>query len=159
MSNDPIASPPAAGGRALVCRVGGRLCAIPLAHVVETMRPLPVVALFDMPSFVLGVAVIRGEPTPVVALGNLLGALHGAPMRFVTVRVGPRTVALAVDAVIGVRDLAAMATVDLPPLLGEASTEVLSRMGALDSELLVVLQSAGRVPETLWQDISAERTA
>jgi purine-binding chemotaxis protein CheW len=150
-----FASPAVPSARALLCRVAGRLCAIPLAHVVETMRPLPVTGFADLPSFVLGVAVIRGEPTPVVALGHLLGAAGGGdPTRFVTIRAGARTVALGVDEVAGIRDLTAVPTTDLPPLLREASAEVLARLGALDSELLVVLRSATWIPESLWEAAS-----
>ena len=39
---------------ALVFRTAGRLCALPLAQVVETMRPQPVQRLDGTPAFVLG---------------------------------------------------------------------------------------------------------
>ena len=43
----------------LICRVGDLLCAVPLALVGETMRPLPVEPLAGVPSYVRGVAIIR----------------------------------------------------------------------------------------------------
>jgi chemotaxis signal transduction protein len=50
----------------LVVMVGTRACAIPLHHVAETLRPLPIQSVAGMPNFVRGVSVIRGTPTPVV---------------------------------------------------------------------------------------------
>jgi purine-binding chemotaxis protein CheW len=136
------------------------LCAIPLAHVIETMRPLPLAAFAGMPPFACGVSVIRGAPTPVVSLGGLLGAVGSPePSRFVTVRTGPRTVALAVEEVVGVRDLSAAPLAELPPLLGEAAAEVVAAVGAVDAELLVVLRSARWVPAEVWQAIEAEGPA
>ncbi len=35
-------TPPLGDGRALICRAGDRVCALPLVHVVETMRPQPI---------------------------------------------------------------------------------------------------------------------
>jgi purine-binding chemotaxis protein CheW len=74
-------------GWALLTRVGGRLCAVPLAHTVETMRLLPVSPLGDAPPFVRGLAIIRGAAVPVVDLGALLGEPAGAVTRLVLVRV------------------------------------------------------------------------
>jgi purine-binding chemotaxis protein CheW len=48
----------AMGSRSLVVRVCARLCVVPLAHVVETMRPLPVERIAGTPSFVRGVSII-----------------------------------------------------------------------------------------------------
>ena len=56
----------------LVVMVGARACALPLHHVAETMRPLPIEAVVGTPSFVCGVSVIYGVPTPVVDLKPLL---------------------------------------------------------------------------------------
>jgi purine-binding chemotaxis protein CheW len=153
---DPrAASPPApaaAGGRWLLCRIRRRLCAIPVAPGMETMRPLPAAPFGGMPPFVRGVAIIRGVPTPVVDPGSLLGCAEDpAPARFVTVRSGARTVALAVEAVIGVRELSPASLVELPPLLREAGAEALTALGTLDAELLAVLGNACWVPEPVWQ--------
>jgi purine-binding chemotaxis protein CheW len=136
----------------LICRVGARLCALPLEHVVETMRPLPAEPLPGVPGFIRGVSVIRGEATPVVDAAVLLGAenAHPQPGRLVTVRIGDRRVALAVDAVLGVQAIPDESVHDLVPLLKQASTEVISAIGMLDADLLLVLQSAQLVPEPVW---------
>ena len=142
----------------LLCRVRDYWCALPLVHAGETMRPLPIEPLAGMPLFVRGLSVIRGVPTPVVDAGVLLGAsdlTEGG--RFVTIRTGDRRVALAVDAVVGVRELPG-GLGDLPPLVREASAEIISAVGALDAELLIVLGAARLLPEAVWRMLS-EREA
>jgi purine-binding chemotaxis protein CheW len=142
---------------AVLCRIGTQFCAFPIEHVVETMRPLPVEPLAGMPPFMLGIAVIRSAATPVVDAGKLIGAgtLH-APTRFLTLQVGRRSVALAVDAVVDVVDLANSALGELPPLLHAAAADVVTAIGTLDSQLLLLLHSACLVPESLWPALEAE---
>jgi purine-binding chemotaxis protein CheW len=136
----------------LLCRVGTRYCAFPLACVLETMRPLPVEPLVNMPCFVRGVAVIRGEPVPVVDAGTLFGPADGAtPRRFVTIRSGDRRVALAVDEVLSVHTLPLAKVQELPPLVRDARAEVVSALGTLDGNLVLVLHAAHLVPEDVWQ--------
>jgi purine-binding chemotaxis protein CheW len=142
---------------ALFCRVRDRLCALPLAHVVETMRPLGVEPLAAMPSFVRGLARIRGVAVPVVDAGALLGAKAAAcATRFVTLRAGERTVALAVEEVLGVRTLAGASLVELPPLVRDANDELVAAVGTLDAELLVVLRAARLVPAELWDALESQ---
>src|SRR5882757_3377917 len=114
--------------RLLICRAGSKMCGLPLEHVLETMRPLPVQPLAQMPDFVLGVAVIRGRPTPVVDTRQLLGSpAEHPPGRYVTLGVGEhaaRVTAFALDSVLGVRDVDATALSGLPGLLGDSGTEI-----------------------------------
>jgi purine-binding chemotaxis protein CheW len=140
----------AVGERALLCRVGGLLCALPLEHLVETMRPLAVQPLAGSPPFVRGLAVIRGAPLPVVDAAMLLGGSDGAATRFVTLKTGSRHVALAVGEVVGVRALPAAELHALPPLAGEMAAEAVAAIGAADEALLVVLRSARLVPDATW---------
>jgi purine-binding chemotaxis protein CheW len=136
------------------------LCAIALEHVRETMRPLPTVRLGGAPPFVQGVAVIRGQPTPVVDLGRLLGGEgEAASGRWLTVRAGERSVALAVESVVGVRDLSELPVSPPSPLLGELAAARVAALGALDSELLLVLAGARWVPATVWDAVAAEGEA
>lgn len=135
----------------LICRVRRQYAALSVLDVIETMRPLPVEALAGAPSFVRGLSVVRGVPVPVVDLGALLGVAEPAsPDRFVTLRTGRRHVALAVEAVLGVRRLSESALRELPPLLGGASAEAVSAVGTLDGQLLFVLSTARIVPESVW---------
>ena len=130
------------------------MCALPLGHVVETLRPLPVEPLAGAPAFVQGLCVIRGVPRPVVDAARLLGAQAPGALppdrsaaRFVTVWAGARQVALAVDAVLGVRTVPPDSLQALPPLLHEAGAEAVAAVGRLDAELLLVLRSSRLLPE------------
>lgn len=180
---------------ALICRVRTWLCALPLAHVVETLRPLPVRGLAGAPSFVLGLALLRGQAVPVVdaaqllieaglpALGSVNSAgqdvadaaagqeavgqaevgqagdwqtgLGEAPQRFVSITAGERRLALAVDAVLGLRLLDRGSLQALPPLLQQADAGFIDRVGLLDNELLLMLNQARLVPESIWATLQA----
>jgi purine-binding chemotaxis protein CheW len=146
-------------GRTLIVRVKGRLCAVPLPHVIEIMRPLSVEPISDVPSFVQGVSIIRGILTPVVDLGSLLGMPNGVADRFVTLRVGERQVALSVDSVLGVRELDSSKIGELPPLLQGASKDAIEAMGILDEQLLVVLCAAWVLPDELWRTLTTQEMA
>jgi purine-binding chemotaxis protein CheW len=134
--------------RWLLIESGGHACALPLANVRETMRPLPIEALANAPEFVLGLAVIRGASVPVVDLAAVLGGGgRGRDFgRFLTLSVDGRVVALAVDAVRGVGELDPETFEKLPPLLGEASGP-LSALTLHDAELLLVLRAGRLFPE------------
>jgi len=138
----------------LVCRISGGLCGLPLAHVKETMRPLPVEPVAGAPAFVLGLALIRGVAVPVVDATRLLGGDQPEaatkdqwPRRLVTLEAGGRPLALAVDGVVGVRSIPAAARDALPRLLSQAASDVIATVGALDAELFVVLQAGHLLPE------------
>ena len=135
----------------LVCRVATRVCALPLDVVIEIMRPLPVEPLAGAPGFITGLAIIRGEPMPVVDAARLLGAEAAAPSRFVTLRIGARQVALAVDAVLGVRLVAAERRSALTSLLGAVAGDAVAAIGTLDAQLLVVLEAARLVPDAVFE--------
>ena len=126
----------------LICRIETRLCALPLVHVLEVMRPLPLEPIEGAPHFVLGLAVIRGEPMPVVDVAALLS---GEPCpkvrRFVALRVGDRHVALAVAEVLGTRTIERQLLGQTPPLLSHAAPGV-EALGTLDGALLATLDSA-----------------
>src|SRR6266851_8140378 len=126
----------------LLCRVGVHLCALPLEHVVETMRHLPVEFVGGAPEFVSGLSIIRGVPLPVVDTGSLLGEKGSPHTRFVIVKAGSHLVALAVDEVLGLRAIPADSLQELPPLLGNARAELIVSIGAIDSQLLLVLRTA-----------------
>ncbi len=147
----------AAGRKALIVGLQGRICAVPLKHVIETMRPLPVEPLSGVPSFVRGVSIIRGIPTPVVDLGAVLGTPNELAERFVTLRVGDKQVALSVSAVLGVRVLDTIMTVqELPPLLQDAASDIVAMIGTLDEQFLMVLQAGWELPDVVWQALTAQ---
>jgi purine-binding chemotaxis protein CheW len=145
----------------LLCRIGSRIGALAVKDVRETMRPLPIEPLTGTPPFVLGVAIVRGSAVPVIDAGRLLddSALPSAPItspssaRFVSLELGDRTAVLAVDAVLDVRSLPAVILAQIPPLLRGAGKELVSMVGALDSQLLLVLEAARLVPDSVWSEI------
>ena len=63
----------------LLVRCGESLCALPLAGVLEIMRPLPCEPVQNAPEFVLGMSLIRGAFVPVVDLAALVTGARGAP--------------------------------------------------------------------------------
>lgn len=140
---------------ALLFRVRSRLCALPLAHVVETMRPLPLESLAGAPVAVKGLSLIRGSPLPVVALAALLDGEDEHATRLVTVRAGEYRVALLVGSVVGVLRIAAASLRELPPLLRGADNNAVAAIGITDTELLLVLNAARLVPDSLWASLNA----
>ena len=150
---------PTHGRQQLLVSVGGRVCGLQLRDVIETLRPLAIEPVAGAPTFVAGVAVIRGVPTPVV---DLLALLEGGPAghriaRLVTVKVGAQQVALGVDAVTGLTNVDAALLEQLPPLLRD--TGVIEAIGAADARLLVVLRAARLVPAELWATLASAQAA
>lgn len=127
----------------LIVGVRASRVALPVAHVVEQMRPLPVEAVRGTPPYVLGMSRVRGEAIPVMDLGRFLTGTEGpAAARWVTVRVGDRRMALAVDVVEGVRTADLPHLGALPPLLREVDTRAVDALGVLDASLLLLLHAA-----------------
>jgi purine-binding chemotaxis protein CheW len=140
----------------LLFRARTRLCALPIERLVETMRPLPATPFPGAPAFVLGVARIRGAAVPVVDLGALLGCPEPSQAtRFLTLRLGDRRVALAVERVHGLRQLAPEVLSALSPLLANAEHDAVARIGTLDDELLLSLETTRIVPDSLWPVLDA----
>jgi len=139
----------------LVFRAHPYLCGVPLLHVLETMRPLPIADLNGMPGFVLGLSVIRGTPIPVVDAGSLLGKGRNRQItRFVTLRIGDgRWIALAVGEVLGIREMGQALLQEIPPLLQSAGSDAIEAICSLEAELLIVLQASKILCEDVWQSL------
>ena len=134
----------------LVVSVGARACALPLQDVGETMRALPVESFAGMPSFVLGLSIIRGAPTPVVNLGALVGSPRGSHGRMVTLRSGERPFAIAVESVLGVRWLDRSLLQTSLALFHECSSDLVEAIGTLDAKLLLLLRAGWVLPNEVW---------
>jgi len=63
---------------------------------------------------------------------------------------------LAVDAILGLRAIPCNSLQDLPPLLGDARSELIAAIGAIDAELLLVLRTALVLPEDIWAALELE---
>jgi chemotaxis signal transduction protein len=130
----------------LLCQVSTSYLALPLEHVHEVMRPLPIAAVTDASDWFLGLAVIRGRATPVIDAERLLFASGGqaharrAPGRFVALRIETRSVAIAVEAVLGSHALSDELSVPVPPLM--AASAAFSALAVRDGQLLALLNTA-----------------
>jgi len=140
----------------LLCRAGTHLCAMPIEHVIEIMRVLPIEAIPGAPSYVRGLCIIRGAPVPIVDIGSLLGDQVTRAGRLVAIRAGSRTIGIAVEAVEGIRVIDPEAFNQLPPLLRDTVTATIAAIGTLDAELLFFLHAARIVPEDLPVRLSAD---
>ncbi len=122
------------------------------------MRPLPVEPLAGAPAGVLGVTIVRGRVTPVVDLETLLGdgtTRRTGSARFVTLRIGDRAVALLVEAVRSIRTLARTELESLPPLWQGSHPPAVAALGAVDRELLFVLEATRLLPDD-WRPAGSE---
>src|SRR3954471_18384462 len=138
----------------LLCQVGPIVCALPLEHVSETLRPLPIESLRGTAPFIDGVSIIRGGPVPIVDLARLLGNATDEPRtRLVVVKIGDRTAAFSVEKVLGVRTLEPATVMQLPALLAGTTSDVVAAVGSLDARLLVVLETARVVPDSSWASL------
>lgn len=151
MTEDLIASHSAGW---LCCHAGTHLCALPLTHVIEIMRPQPVALVAGTLPFVLGLAVIRGEAMPVISAALLLGGACGAAGRFVSVQAGGSCAVLAVDDVVGVRRFDVAHTGVLPPLLSAAASDTVAAVAVLDAGFLLFLELARLVPLAQQRDFA-----
>ncbi len=144
----------------LLFRAGNTLGAVPALGVAETLRPLAIERLPGMAACVLGISAIRGRATPVVDARILLSACATEPAaRLVVLRVGERTVALAVDSVLGLQRFEQSSVQALPPLLGGADAGLVAEIGRLDADLLVVLDAGRLVPESVWSALDSQGRA
>ena len=139
-----------------VVMAGARACALPLHHVAETMRPLPIKPVAGTPSFICGVSIIRGTPTPVVDLKALLENSENSPSygRFVTLKLENRRVVVGVDSVVGLITLDSAQLGDLPPLLRDVNADLVESFGSRDAELLLVLRAARIVSDEVWSTLA-----
>ena len=133
----------------VLVRSGNLFCALPLASVIETLRSPPVTTIAGAPEWVQGVAVIRGAMVVVVDLGTMLGAglADLSRARVITLRVGARVVGLAVESIVGVREFDQNMLSEVPPMLLQARPEVLTAIGLLDGELMLVLDGSRIITE------------
>ena len=94
---------------------------------------------------------MRGTPVPVVDAGLLVGQASTQSGRLISLKVGDRRIALAVDAVLGIRRFDTDTFRQLPPLLRDVAGETLAAVGARDAELMFTLRAARIVPGDLQE--------
>jgi purine-binding chemotaxis protein CheW len=139
--------------RVLVCRAGACLFGFPVESLIEILPPLTVTTLRDAPAYVTGMALVRGRPTPVIDARRVLGLADAAPaQRWVALKVRERCIALAVEEVVGFRAVDRAVLQGMPPLVARVGAGVISQIGELDAELLLVLET-GHILESLWSGL------
>ncbi len=111
------------------------------------MRPLPTETPADAPLFLRGVAVIRGNPVPVIDLARLLGQAESIPTRFVTVRTDGLILALAVGEVLGLTRDAETGNRASIPLMREGAQDSNAAIGSLDHQALLLLTTLRLLPD------------
>ena len=145
--------------RVLIVRAASRYCALPLEQVAEIMRPLPIDPLPGLPLYLRGLAVVRGAEVPVVDLGIFWGNVETAAVkRFVLCRADHRRLAIAVEAVDGLREIG-RASDDFPPTSGDANAGRVSAAAVEDRHVLPLLRIADLIPEETWQELEAAAMA
>lgn len=153
----------------LVVRLADRALALPVVQVIEVCRPPVLQTGRGEAPGLLGLAMLRGVPTAVLDLSELLGwtgafetdvqAVAAPNRRLVHVRMQAadttgRTAVLAasaaflVDEVIGVREFTSEG-VEAIALPG-AKTQ---RIGEFDQQFARLIDASGLVPESAWQQI------
>jgi purine-binding chemotaxis protein CheW len=130
----------------LVFRAGARLCGLPVHHVRETMRVLPIEPLPSRLACIIGASLVRGIATPVLDVAALIGEASSRPARFVIVELDEdRRVALLVDEVLGVWRTGDAS--GLPPLLRDADRGVVEGIARRERDLLTILDAGRLLPE------------
>ncbi|XVU21940.1 chemotaxis protein CheW [Actinoplanes sp. CA-054009] len=147
------------GVQALIFRAGPLLCALRLDEVIETMRPLETRPLAGTPSFVRGISVLRGVPTPVIDVSRLLGGGSAEPERYIAVSTDRGAVAFGTGAVLGVSNVEAEPSGGHPALLGGGNSRLVAGVGTLGTEPLLLLQSMRAVPDDVWEAAAAAGVA
>jgi purine-binding chemotaxis protein CheW len=135
-------------------RAGPSLCGVPLEHVAEVIRALPIEVVCGAPPYVRGLCIIRDMAIPVIDIGLLIGAEATRPARLAVIRTGSRAIALAADTVLGVCAIAEETCTGLPPLLRGAGSDMIAAIGIRDSELLFFLRTTRIVPDDLLEHLA-----
>jgi len=141
----------------LLVRAAEWHAALPIADVVETCRPLPLRPIQGVPAYVRGMTVLRGKSTPVLSLGGLLAGGDARPgRRLVSLRLPEGVVALEVDEVYGVHDIAESQLDGARPLLGGEALDRVSGTAIIDEKLVAWLETGRLVQSDLLDLLFAE---
>jgi chemotaxis signal transduction protein len=103
---------------------------------------------------------LRGVPVPVINLRSLVvgderQAPAGPAARLVSLRAEPRPAALAVDEVLGVREIPLDLLYEVSSVLGAAAQGAIAGFGAADDQPLLFLAATRVVPESVWAALEA----
>jgi len=145
---------PAAAMPWLLFRTAGHVAALPISHVVETLRVLPVESVSGAPLYVIGLSIIRGTPTAIVDTALLFGSEPTKHQRTVMVRKGERTIGLAAEEILGARTIGSEAQQRLPSLFG--NIESVGAVAIIDEMLVFILESARIISDDLLGNLLSQ---
>jgi purine-binding chemotaxis protein CheW len=114
--------------------LGGRLPAVEARHVLEVFNLDDLTPVPTAPSFVVGVAAVRGLILPVIDAAPLVGATSRPPRGgdpLIRVGIGDAQAALVAERVLGVREVAV-------PAGGDGGSLVVGRGPAPEGEVVVL---------------------
>lgn len=143
----------------LLVRIGGRLCGLRLGDVAEVFRPLPIESLSRAPFGVLGIALVRGRPAPVLDFSPALQRAPTPPTRFVSMRAGERTLVLAVQQVAGITRFDESQFERTPPIVDAFAPEAVEALGRVDDEVLTLFSASKLLSEEAWEELPGEGVA
>ncbi|MBI4955068.1 MAG: CheW domain-containing protein [Myxococcales bacterium] len=147
--------------RHLTFAVAGELCALPLASLREVVAGYSVAELPHLPAPWSGVATVRDEVVPLVALGRLLGyeaGPRGPTTRALLLCVDGALVGLEVDEVRRVVEVPATSLHPLPELGRGAQSDFVRAASELpDGRLLLHLEVTALFDATLRQSLAELR--
>ncbi len=139
-------------GQYLTLRIGGRLCALPIATVQEIIEYAPLTAIPSGPPYVAGVIDLRGQP--LLALdpaqrffgrGASISAASCIVLLQPGVAPGASLIGLLVDSVHDVIAIHNAKPAELPDLGPDARLEFLEGVISLGGEVVFLLR-----PEAIW---------
>lgn len=136
------AAPHASEQRFVLFRLGQQDFAVPLEHVLEISRPLPITPVPNTPDWLLGVANVRGDIISMVDLTTFFGL--GSPEqssrgRLIVARAADLVVGLIVAEVAGIRPVPRAATTLPSALLEGRVATYLQGVAPLGERLISLL--------------------
>lgn len=145
---------------ALLWTAGGGRYAVPLAAVIEVVRPVWVTPVPEAPAHMLGLIGFRGDVVPVFDLRARFGAVRPDFLyrnRFIMVRADDRPIALVVDEVIDlvefgetdVRGRDAFHAPTLPPIVSAVLTLEGRLVALLDVTSVVTVSDLEKVDSAI----------
>lgn len=131
--------------RVMLVEAQGIRCALRLEKVDEVTPPLAVQKISGAPDYALGMAMLRGTACPVLDLSHILSGRNSPSVRyFVGLKTSPRPVILAVDEVLGLRNIDMSSLEALPDFLQSIGSRMVVGVTSVDGKMVAVLDPERR---------------
>jgi len=126
ITTQKVAKPSLSEGKSkhyVVFRIDQQHYALPLDHVIRTVRMVAVTPVPDMPHSMLGLISMAGQMLPVIDLGRLLGQAGNNPELqdiLLIVQIQDQTVAVIVDEVLNIKEFSSKQIQSPPAALSQS---------------------------------------